>query len=167
MQPNQPGRCAGILPAERGFAFPRIPGAALWQPGAEPCAEPPADTERFGWRPSGRARPAFRGCCAPHPPVRLPACPYVLVGLLWGSAGNDVCAMRAARQCHRLPGEAVCPIPAHTQGQDGGALSTDGAVGVPVGASGWTRWPSKLPSNSGFLWSYAGHVLPSAVCCGT
>jgi len=41
-----------------------------------------------------------------------------------------------------------CPIPADTQGQAGGALSTDGAVGVPAHRWDWTKWPLLAPSNS-------------------
>ena len=40
--------------------------------------------------------------------------------------------VRAVRHCTGCPERWWCPIPADSQGQAGGTLSTDGAVGVPV-----------------------------------
>ena len=41
-----------------------------------------------------------------------------------------------------------CPIPADSQGQAGGALSTWWSCRYPCSLQGsWTRWPLKVPSN--------------------
>ena len=44
--------------------------------------------------------------------------------------------IRAVRHWKGLPREAVVPVPADTQSETGGALSTDGAVGVTANCRG-------------------------------
>jgi len=42
-----------------------------------------------------------------------------------------------------------CPIPAHSRGEAGGALSTRWSCGCPCSVQGgWSRWPLMVPSNS-------------------
>ena len=55
---------------------------------------------------------------------------------------------RDVRHCTGCPKRWWCPIPAGTQGQAGGALSTDGAVGVSVHCRGLDLMAFRVPSNS-------------------
>lgn len=47
--------------------------------------------------------------------------------------------VRVVRGLCKLPRELVVPIPVHPQGQAWGAVSTDGAVGVPVHCRQWDQ----------------------------
>lgn len=89
MQPNQPGRCAGISPAERGFAFPssvppfcsssaRSRVRSRLQRGAVRIGS--AHGHRHGpGPPSGAAVPQLS-------PVKLPVFPHALFVLAVGSS---------------------------------------------------------------------------------
>jgi len=52
------------------------------------------------------------------------------------------------RHWHRLPREVVVPHPCRQPRSGDGALSTDGAVGVPVHCREWDLMAFKVPSNS-------------------
>jgi len=65
----------------------------------------------------------------------------------------------------RLPRDGGYSIPGDTQGQAGGALSTDGAVCVPVHCREWDQKLCKIPSNSkdsmtfSLLWVLCGDLM--------
>ena len=47
--------------------------------------------------------------------------------------------IEAVKHCTGCPEGQWCPVPTDPQGEAGRALSTDGAVGVPVHCRGGTR----------------------------
>ena len=55
---------------------------------------------------------------------------------------------RAVRQQHRLPRKVVVPHPCRHPMSGDGALSTDGAVGVPVHCREWDQMSLRAPSNT-------------------